>query len=136
MEKFTDYATLNSSFASYNGLVVMTAFGTIFVIVLLILAKVPSRKKEVKDRFDIAYCGEEPNSSTHLHYGSSIGEELKRVSSLSLIYKNSVKPFYDYVATQTLSLAVLVKKIYSGNLSNNFNIAVVFVVILLWWSLK
>lgn len=136
MEKFTDYATLNSSFASFNGLVVMAAFATVFIIVLLVLRSTPSRTKEVKDRFDIAYCGEEPDTSTHLHYGFSIGKELKRVSSLSLIYKHSVKPFYDYITRQTLSLATLVKKIYSGNLTNNFNIAIVFTMILLWWSLK
>ncbi|MEA1891283.1 MAG: proton-conducting transporter membrane subunit [Campylobacterota bacterium] len=131
---FSDYATLSSSFAEYNGLVVMSAFGAIFVLVLLLFVSLRSRAKNVKDRFDIAYCGEEPNESTHLHYGFSMGKELKRVGFINTIYKNSVKPFYDYIADQTLSFSDIFKKIYSGNLRNNFSIAVIFATVLLWWS--
>ena len=133
---FRDYATLISAFGEYNGLVLISAFGVIFGIVLLFLLSTHSKVKESKDRFDVAYCGEEPNEATHLHYGYSMGKELKRVGFLNLIYKNSVKPFYDFIASQTLNFADIFKKIYTGNLTNNFNIAVVFAIILLWWSIK
>ncbi len=133
---FNDYATLTTAFGEYNGLMVMTAFGAIFVVVLLVFVNLRSKAKDVKDRFDIAYCGEEPDESTHLHYGYGMGKELKRVGFINAIYKNSVKPFYDYLALQTLNFSDVFKKIYTGNLTNNFNFAIAFAIILLWWSVK
>jgi NADH-quinone oxidoreductase subunit M len=133
---FSNYATLTSTFGEYNGLVVMSTFGAIFITVLLVFINLRSKKKEVKDRFDIAYCGEEPNEATHLHYGFSIGKELKRVGFLNILYKNSVKPLYDSLAEQTLNFSDVFKKIYTGNLATNFQFATIFAIILLWWSLK
>jgi len=133
---FSDYATLTSSFAEYNGLVVMSTFGVIFVVVLGIFVNLRSKVKEAKDRFDIAYCAEEPNESTHLHYGFSMGKELRRIGFINLIYKNSVKPYYDYLASQTLNFSTVFRKIYSGKLVNNFHFAIVFAIILLWWGIK
>jgi len=133
---FTDSATLISSFGEYNGLVIISAFGAIFVVVLLFFMSTRSKVKNVKNRFDIAYCGEEPSESTHLHYGYSMGQELKRVGFINQIYKNSVKPFYDYLASQTLNFADIFKKIYTGNLASNFQFAIIFAIILLWWSIK
>ncbi|MEA1982875.1 MAG: proton-conducting transporter membrane subunit, partial [Campylobacterota bacterium] len=133
---YSDIATLHSGFAEYNGFVVMSAFGVIFVIVLGVFVNLRSKAKEAKDRFDIAYCAEEPNEATHLHYGFSMGKELRRVGFINLIYTNSVKPFYDYLAKQTLNFSELLRKIYTGNLANNFHFAILFAIILLWWSIK
>jgi len=133
---FTDSATLITPFAQYNGFIVIGAFAVIFAVVLLVFVNLRSKIKEAKNRFDVAYCGEEPNESTHLHYGYSMGKELKRVGFVNTILKNSVKYFYDYLAKQTLSFSELLRKIYSGNLSLNFNIAVIFLIILLWGALK
>ena len=134
--EFTNYATLISAFGQYNGLVVISAFGIIFVLVLLFFVSTRSKAKDVKDRFDIAYCGEEPTEATHLHYGFSMGKELRRVGFINLIYKNSVKPFYDYLANQTLNFSDVFKKIYTGKLTNNFNVAIIFAIILLAASIK
>lgn len=134
--EFSDTMTLYSGFAHYNGFVVLGAFIAIFILVLLLFFNIHSKKKEAKDRFDIAYCAEVPNEGTHLHYGFSMGKELHRAAFINLIYKNSVKPFYDYIAMQTLNFADIFRKIYTGNLINNFNIALVFAIILLWWSIK
>jgi NADH-quinone oxidoreductase subunit M len=133
---FDNVTTLMTPFAQYNGLVVMGAFVGVFALVLLLFVSLRSRVKEAKDRFDIAYCGEEPNEGTHLHYGFSMGKELKRVGFIAVILKNSSSYFYDFLAKQTLSLSGVVRKVYSGNLSLNFNIAVIFLIILFWWSLK
>ena len=133
---FSDYATLISTFGSYNGLVVIGSFIFIFTLVLLFLLLNHSKVKEAKDRFDIAYCGEVPDQQTHLHYAQGIGEELKRVSFLNYIYTNSIKYFYNFIAYQTLHLSNLFRKTYTGNLSYNFNVAVIFAIILLWWSMK
>ncbi|MCW8821233.1 MAG: proton-conducting transporter membrane subunit [Sulfurovum sp.] len=133
---FDNAATLVSFYTQYNGLVVMSAFIVIFVIVLLFFVSLRSKAKEAKNRFDIAYCGEEPNEATHLHYGFSMGKELKRVGFIAVILKNSSSYFYDFLARQTLALSGMIRKIYSGKLSLNFNIAIMFVIILFWWSVK
>ena len=133
---FSDYTTLITPHAEYNGFVVMGAFGLIFVVVLLVFMNTRSKAKNVKDRFDIAYCGEVPTENTHLHYGYSMGKELKRVGFINTIYKNSTKFFYDYLAKQMLSFSDIFRKIYSGNLAINFNTAIIFLILLLWWGLK
>ena len=133
---FSDYATLTTSFAEYNGFIVMSAFGAIFALVLLLFVNLRSQIKEAKNRFDVAYCGEEPNESTHLHYGYSMGKELKRVGFINPILSNSSRYFYIFLAKQTLYISDIFRKIYSGNLSLNFNIAIIFLIILLWGSLK
>lgn len=133
---YTDATRLMSGFTQYNGFVVMSAFVGIFVLVLLIFTTIRSRIKEAKDRFDVAYCGEEPTEATHLHYAFSMGKELQRVAFVAIILKNSSKYFYDYLASQTLAFSEVFRKIYSGNLANSFNIAIIFVILLLWWSLK
>jgi NADH-quinone oxidoreductase subunit M len=133
---FDSATTLVTPFAQYNGFVIMGAFVGVFILVLIFFVSLRSKAKEAKDRFDIAYCGEEPNEGTHLHYGFSMGKELRRVGFIAVILKNSSSRFYDFLAKQTLSLSGVVRKVYSGNLSLNFNIAVIFVIILFWWSLK
>jgi len=133
---FTENDTLITPFAQYNGLVVIGAFGAIFVVTLLVFINLRSKAKDVKNRFDIAYCGEVPTEASHLHYGYSMGKELKRVGFINTILKNSVKYFYDYIAKQTLFFSDIFRKIYSGNLSLNFNIAIIFLIILLLGVLK
>ena len=133
---YNNASTLVSSYTQYNGLVVMGAFVAVFALVLLLFVSLRSKAKEAKDRFDIAYCGEEPHEGTHLHYGAGMGRELKRVGFIAIILKNSSCHFYDFLAKQTLALSELIRKIYSGKLSLNFNIAIIFVIILFWWSLK
>ncbi len=133
---FTDSATLITPHAEFNGFVIMGAFGAIFILVLLIFSRIRSRAKNVKDRFDVAYCGEEPTEATHLHYGYSMGKELKRVGMINFIITNSSKYFYNFLASQTLNFSDIFKKIYSGKLSLNFNIAIIFFIILLWGALK
>jgi len=135
-QDFSSYSTLMSNFGSYNGLVVISAFGIIFILVLLFMLRTHSKVREAKNRFDLAYCAEEPNEATHLHYGFSMGKELQRVGILNLIYKNSVKPFYDFLAKQTLNFAEIFRKIYTGKLTTNFNVAVIFAIVLLLWSIR
>ena len=132
---FTDIATLITPHAQYNGFIVMGAFGVIFGIVLLIFISLRSKAKNVENRFDIAYCAEEPNEASHLHYGYGMGKELKRVGFINTILQNSVSYMYDFLAAQTLSFSDIFRKIYSGNISLNFNIAIGFFLILIWWSL-
>jgi NADH-quinone oxidoreductase subunit M len=128
--------TLTTNNGEFNGMVVMVSFIGIFAVILLILMAIRSKSKDVNSRFDIAYCGEKPTKSTHLHYGYSMGKELKRVGFIGHILKNSVQYFYNFLAKQALSFSDIFRKIYSGNISQNLNIATIFLIILLWWGLK
>ena len=128
---------LGTENGSYNGLIVIVAFALIFALILFALYSLSSNKvREAKDRFDIAYCGEVPNEGTHMHYAFSMGKELRRVGFIGTILRNSSSYFYDFLSRQLFSFAQLLRRIYSGNLSANFNIAAIFILTLLWWSLK
>ncbi len=128
---------LSTENGSYNGFIVIVAFALVFALILFALYSLSSNKvREVKDRFDIAYCGEVPNEGTHMHYAFSMGKELKRVGFIGTILRNSSSHFYDSLSKQLFSFAQLLRRIYSGNLSANFNIATIFILTLLWWSLK
>ena len=133
---FTDTSTLITSFSQFNGLVILSTFCSIFIVVLLVFVNLRSKTKEAKNRFDIAYCGEVPTEASHLHYGYSMGKELKRVGFIKVILDNSVKYFYNFLAKQTLAFSEFFRKIYSGDLSLNFNIAIMFLTILLFVTLK
>lgn len=133
---FEGVMVLSTQSGSYNGFVLIGGFVLVFILILLVLLSVHSKAKEAKDRFDIAYCGEIPDESTHLHYGFSMGKELKRVGFIGMILKNSSSHFYEYLSRQLFSFAGFFRKIYSGNLSVNFNIAVIFLLVLLLWRLK
>ncbi len=133
---FTDTSTLITSFSQFNGLVILSTFCSIFIVVLLVFINLRSKTKEAKNRFDIAYCGEVPTEASHLHYGYSMGKELKRVGFIKVILDNSVKYFYNFLAKQTLAFSEFFRKIYSGDLSLNFNIAIIFLIALLIGALK
>ena len=133
---FTDASTLITSFSQFNGLVILGTFCSIFIVVLLVFVNLRSKTKEAKNRFDIAYCGEVPTEASHLHYGAGMGKELKRVGFIKVILDNSVKYFYNFLAKQTLAFSEFFRKIYSGDLSLNFNIAIMFLTILLFVTLK
>ena len=108
----------------------------LLLLVVLFLVSISSKSRIVKDRFDIAYCGEEPTKATHLHYGYSMGKEMNRIGFVGVILQNSVSSFYDYISKQLFALSQIVRAIYSGNLSINFNIAIISALIILWWGLK
>ena len=133
---FEGAMVLSTETGSYNGFVLIAAFVLVFIIILSVLLSLRSKAKEAKDRFDIAYCGEVPNEGTHLHYGFSMGKELRRVGFIGTILKNSSSHFYEYLSRQLFSFAGFFRRIYSGNLSLNFNFAILFLLILLLWRLK
>jgi len=134
--KFTDYSTLITPFTEFNGTVIFIAFIAIFLTILTLFITIKNKTKKVKNRFDIAYCAELPNENTDLHYGYSIGKELYRVDFIKTILNNSIQPFYEYIVIQTINIAEITKNLYSGKLNINFNITILFVIILFWWSLR
>jgi len=132
--EYKNSAILTTNIGSFNGEIVMYSFIGIFVIILLFLYSLNSDTKTVKDRFDIVYCGEEPNSNTPLHYGFSLGQELERVKFINIIWKNSSSYFYNSLADITIGISTIFRKLYSGNLAINFHIAIIFAILILWFG--
>ena len=132
--EYKNSAILTTNMGSFNGEVIMYSFIGIFIIILIFLSSLKSDTKDVKDRFDIAYCGEEPNSNTPLHYGFSLGQELKRVGFINIIWQNSSSHFYNFLTNITIGISIIFRKIYTGNLAINFHIAIIFAILLLWWG--
>jgi len=135
----TAYGTLfelNSSFASFNGGVIMGAFVAIFVVILIIATSMKNRAIKPRDRLDISYCGEVPKEENNLHYGYGIGEELRRISFIRVILSNSVAPYWEHLVTITRDSSVLLKKVYSLTVQNIGLLIVIFFTILLFIGVR
>jgi len=107
-----------SFIGDFNGLFIMSAFGVIFVLILLLVLKLSSKAVKNRDRFDISYCGEAPTEKTPLHYGYGVGAELHRIGFINAILKRSVSNFYEALSTQTAKTSALFSKMYGGNIHN------------------
>ena len=129
---FSTIFELQSNFASFNGGAVMGVVVAIFALILLIVSSLKNRAVRAKDRLDISYCGEVPNPNTNLHYGYGIGEELKRVSFIGYILKNSASPYWERVATTTKDGSILLKKLYSLTTQNVGLLIIILFTILLF----
>ena len=122
---------LNSSFASFNGGMLMLIFCGIFVLIWLIIYSIKNQTKKVKNRFDISYCGEVPNSNVNLHYGYGIGEELKRIGFIRVILENSSAFCWERISIATKDSSYLLKKLYNLSVQNVGVLILLFFTILL-----
>ena len=117
---------MNSAIGNFNGLFVMSAFGIIFVLILILVLTLKSKAVKNSDRFDISYCGEIPNEKTPLHYGYGIGAEIHRISFVNAILKRSSSSFYEFLSSQTKRTSELFSKLYCGNIHATAVIALLF----------
>ncbi len=127
---------LNCGFASFNGAMIMTIFALIFIAILLISLSLKNRLRERRDRYDISYCGETPNPSVNLHYGYGIGEELRRISFIGVILKNSSQASWERLATITKDSSILLKQLYSLTVQNVGVLTLLLFTILLFVGVK
>ncbi len=123
---------LNSGFASFNGGVLMGIFVTVFLILLAMVVSMKNRAIIVKNRLDISYCGEVPQSNINLHYGYGMGKELTRISFIGVILNNSAKPYWERIATMTADGSLFIKKLYSLGTQNIGLLIVLFFTVLLF----
>jgi len=122
---------LNSNFGSFNGGIIMTIFIAIFLSILVIVVFMKNQAVKVKDRYDISYCGEVPNSNFNLHYGYGIGEELKRVGFIKLILKNSISSYWDNLSYIVKDLSIIIKRLYSLSIQSIAILTVILFIILI-----
>ena len=127
---------LNGGFASFNGAMIMSIFASIFIAVLLISLALKNRLRERRDRYDISYCGETPNPSVNLHYGYGVGEELRRISFIGVILRNSSQASWERLATITKDSSILLKQLYSLTVQNIGVLTLLFFTILLFVGVK
>ncbi len=108
---------LSTKYGGYDGVVLILVFGIAFAVIAALFFAL--RGKLVRaDEYDIAYCGEVPDSSTPLHYGGGMGRELSRIGLVAMILKNSTARFYNGIASESLSLSGVFGAFYSGSLQS------------------
>lgn len=123
---------LNAGFASFNGGVIMSIFGGLFLLILMMVVLMRNKTVMVKDRLDITYCGEVPQANINLHYGYGMGKELKRISFIGVILNNSSKPYWERISTITRDGSMFVKKLYHLGTQNIAMLILIFFTILLF----
>ena len=133
---YTSLTELNGGFASFNGAMIISIFASIFIAVLLISLALKNRLQERRDRYDISYCGETPNPSVNLHYGYGIGEELRRISFIGIILRNSSQASWEWLATITKDSSTVLKQLYSLTVQNIGVLTLLFFTILLFVGVK
>ncbi len=133
---YTSIFELNSTFASFNGGVLMAVFGGLFVVILALFMKINNEAVTVKDRLDISYCGEVPDKDVNLHYGYGMGKELKRISFIKVILQNSASFFWERIATVSKESSIIAKKLYSLSVQNVGIMIFAFFTLLLFIGVK
>jgi len=127
---------LGSDFASFNGGVIMGAFGLIFVLILLFFIRLKNRSVKPKDRLDISYCGEVPRADTNLHYGYGMGRELSRIGLIKIILSRSSHALWQRVSTLFGDLSGITQKLYTLSAQNMGLVIFAFFTILLYMGVK
>ncbi|MEA3315247.1 MAG: proton-conducting transporter membrane subunit [Campylobacterota bacterium] len=127
---FENIYTLDTTFGSFNGAVVMGGFGVLFVIILALFLK--GKTNNIKDTKDISYCGEIPNKDVNLHYGYGMGKELIRIRFIKIILLNSSKKFWDNIQDISSDISNSFKKLYTLGVQNVVLLTILFFTSLLF----
>jgi len=127
---------LGSSFASFNGTVIMGVFGLIFVLVLFAFSRLRNRSVKAKDRLDISYCGEVPRADSNLHYGYGMGRELSRIGLVGLILSHSSHALWNRVKILFGDLSGITQRLYAISAQSMGLLIFAFFTILLYIGVK
>lgn len=133
---YTNIYELGSSFASFNGGVIMGAFGIIFVVILLLFMRLKNRSVQARDRLDISYCGEIPKADVNLHYGYGMGRELSRIGLIKVILENSSHMLWNRVSQIFADASSVVQRLYSISAQSVGLLIFAFFTILLFIGVK
>ncbi|MEA3419735.1 MAG: proton-conducting transporter membrane subunit [Campylobacterota bacterium] len=129
---YTDIFELYTSFASFNGAILMGVFAVFFVIFLALLLRLKNQAVTVKNRLDISYCGEVPDKNVNLHYGYGMAKELRRISFIRVMLQNSSSSFWEWVSTSSRDASAVVSRLYNLSVQNvGFLILTFFTLLLL-----
>jgi hypothetical protein len=111
---------------------IWTAFGAIFVVILLIFLLLRNRSLPPRDRLDISYSGEIPRPDVNLHYGYGMGRELSRIGGIGLILSAHARTLWDRVEAVAGDTSVLIRRFYTLTAQNTAWFLIAFFTILLY----
>lgn len=103
---------LATPFAAFNGAVLMGVFGVLFIGVLLMMLGVGSEARNARDRLDISYCGERPDPSHNLHYGTGMGRELRRIRVIGAMLRRSSASLWERIAAMADESSLMLRTLY------------------------
>ncbi|MBK5963153.1 sodium:proton antiporter [Thiocystis minor] len=109
------WGQLATAYGGYDGVVLMSVFATVFVLVTAIFFLLRGRMRQAGSPYDLSYAGEVPTAETPLHYGAGLGRELRRIPLVGWILSHSTQGFYAGLVRQTQAAAGLLSGLYSGN---------------------
>lgn len=130
--KFLSISNLYTPIASFNGFIVMVVFVILFIVILAIFISLKNKTKKVKNRYDISYCAEVPKENVNLHYGYSMGYELKKISFIKTILENSSTILWDKIKISTTHSASVIKNLYGLGVQNIIILFILFFTIILF----
>jgi NADH-quinone oxidoreductase subunit M len=123
---------LGDTFAAFNGGMIWMAFGTIFLVVLLLFLLLRNRSVAPRDRLDISYSGETPRPDTNLHYGYGMGREISRIGGIGLILSHHAHALWGRVEMLAGDGSLLVRRLYATTAQNTAWLIFAFFTILLY----
>ena len=123
---------LGDAFAAFNGGMIWTAFGGIFMLILLLFLLLRNRSVSPRDPLDISYCGEVPQPEVNLHYGYGMGRELSRIGGIGRILSAHARTLWDRVEAVAGDSSILIRRLYTLTAQNTAWLLIAFFTILLY----
>jgi NADH-quinone oxidoreductase subunit M len=109
------WGQLATSYGGYDGVVLMSVFATVFVLITALFLLLRGRMRRAASPYDLSFAGEVPTADTPLHYGAGMGRELRRVPLIGWILRHTTSGFYAGLTRQTQAAAGVMGALYSHN---------------------
>ncbi|MBK1717985.1 proton-conducting transporter membrane subunit [Thiocystis violacea] len=109
------WGELATPYGGYDGVVLMTVFGTAFALVTGGFFLLRGRMRRAGSPYDLSYAGEVPTADTPLHYGAGMGRELRRIPLIGWILLHTTTGFLTGLTRQSLAAAGLLGGFYGRN---------------------
>ena len=106
------WGELATPYGGYDGVVLMTVFGSAFVLVTALFWLARGQLRRAGSPYDLSFAGEVPTADTPLHYGAGMGRELRRIPLIGWILAHTTTGIQAGLTRQTLATAGLLGGLY------------------------
>jgi formate hydrogenlyase subunit 3/multisubunit Na+/H+ antiporter MnhD subunit len=106
------WGELATPYGGYDGVVLMTVFGSAFVIITALFWLARGRMRRAGSPYDLSFAGEVPTADMPLHYGAGMGRELRRIPLVGWILAQTTAGVQAGLTRQTLAAAGLLGGLY------------------------
>ncbi|MCF7992845.1 MAG: sodium:proton antiporter [Thiohalocapsa sp.] len=103
---------LATAYGGYDGVVLMSVFGSAFMIVTGLFFLLRGRMRRAGSAYDLSFAGEVPTAETPLHYGAGMGRELRRIPLVDWILSRTTTRFQAGLTRQSLAASGLLGGLY------------------------